>query len=142
VNDPRFSSYAKRKINEDALLPLVEPAVRMRDSEDLELALRVAGVPCARVNNFKEVFNDPQIIARGVMQEIQHPRLGKMRTTRNPVLLDHDGPAIDRHSPMLGEHSEEVLLELGYSSTAIRNLVAAGVTRVAADQHPILHARA
>jgi hypothetical protein len=43
---------------------------------------------------------------------------------------------------MLGEHSEEVLLELGYSPAAIRNLVAAGVTRVAADQHPILHARA
>ena len=103
---------------------------------------RWSSLPCARVNNFKEVFDDPQIIARGVMQEIQHPRLGKMRTTRNPVLLDHDGPAIDRHSPMLGEHSEEVLLELGYSPTAIRNLVAAGVTRVAADQPPILHARA
>ncbi len=57
------------------------------------------------MNNFKEVFDDPQIIARGVMREIEHPRLGLMRTTRNPVLLDHDGPAIDRHSPMLGEHS-------------------------------------
>jgi hypothetical protein len=43
---------------------------------------------------------------------------------------------------MLGEHSEEVLLELGYSPTAIRSLVAAGVTRIAADQHSILHARA
>ena len=142
VNDPRFSSYAKRKINEDALLPLVEPAVRLRDSEDLELALRVAGVPCARVNNFKEVFDDPQIIARGVMQEIEHPRLGQMRTTRNPVLLDHDGPEIDRHSPMLGEHSEQVLSELGYSPAAIRDLVAAGVTRVAANEHAVRHARA
>jgi crotonobetainyl-CoA:carnitine CoA-transferase CaiB-like acyl-CoA transferase len=142
VSDPRFSSYAKRKANEDALLPLVEPAVRVRDAEDLEQALRVAGVPCARVNNFKEVFDDPQIIARGVMQEIEHPRLGKMRTTRNPVLLDHDGPAIDRHSPMLGEHSEEVLQELGYSPAAIRGLVAAGVTRVAAHQQPIRRARA
>jgi crotonobetainyl-CoA:carnitine CoA-transferase CaiB-like acyl-CoA transferase len=114
----------------------------VRDAEDLEQALRVAGVPCARVNNFKEVFDDPQIIARGVMQEIEHPRLGKMRTTRNPVLLDHDGPAIDRHSPMLGEHSEEVLQELGYSPAAIRGLVAAGVTRVAAHQQPIRRARA
>ena len=69
-----------------------------RTPEDLELALMVAGVPCARVNNFKEVFDDPQIVARGVVQEIEHPRLGQMRTTRNPVLLDHDGPEIDRHS--------------------------------------------
>ena len=47
----------------------------------------MAGVPCARVNNFKEVFDDPQIVARGVVREVEHPRLGKMRTTRNPVLL-------------------------------------------------------
>jgi CoA:oxalate CoA-transferase len=132
VGDPRFASYASRKLNEDALLALVEPAVRARDSNELEQALLVAGVPCARVNNFKEVFDDPQIIARKVMQEVEHPRLGKMRTTRNPVLLDHDGPAIDRHSPMLGEHSEEVLAELGYPAATIRDLVASGVTRAAA----------
>jgi crotonobetainyl-CoA:carnitine CoA-transferase CaiB-like acyl-CoA transferase len=132
VGDPRFASYAQRKANEDALLPLVEPAVRARDCAELEQALRDAGVPCARVNNFKEVFDDPQIVARGVVREVEHPRLGKMRTTRNPVLFDHDGPAINRHSPMLGEHSAEVLAELRYSPAAIRELAAAGVTRLAA----------
>jgi CoA:oxalate CoA-transferase len=131
ASDPRFSSYSKRKANEDALLALVEPAVRGRNCQELEQALLVAGVPCARLNNFKEVFDDPQIIARDVMQELAHPRLGKMRTTRNPVLFDHDGPAIDRHAPMLGEHSEEVLATLGYSPAEIRDLVAAGVTRPA-----------
>src|SRR6516164_1209691 len=144
VGDPRFSSYSKRKANEDALLALVEPAVRGRGCQELEQALLVAGVPCARVNNFKEVFDDPQIIARGVMQELAHPRLGKMRTTRNPVLFDHGGPAIDRHAPMLGEHSEEVLAALGYSPAEIRDLVAAGVTRGAPSQRnrPARHARA
>jgi CoA:oxalate CoA-transferase len=131
IGDPRFVSYSSRKRNEDALLPLVEPAVRTRDSLELEQALQVAGVPCARVNNFKEVFEHPQIVARGVVREVEHPRLGKMRATRNPVLLDHDGPAIDRHAPMLGEHSEEVLAELGYSPAAIRELVASGVTKSA-----------
>jgi crotonobetainyl-CoA:carnitine CoA-transferase CaiB-like acyl-CoA transferase len=142
LGDPRFASYAKRKANEDALLPIVEPAVRARTAADLEAALMAVGVPCARVNDFKEVFEHPQIVARGMVQEVAHPRLGKMRATRNPVLLDHDGPAIDRHSPMLGEHSEEVLRELGYSATAIRELVASGVTKVAADQHSARHARA
>jgi CoA:oxalate CoA-transferase len=132
IGDSRFVSYSSRKRNEDALLPLVEPAVRRRESSELEQALQVAGVPCARVNNFKEVFEHPQIVARGVVREIEHPRLGKMRATRNPVLLDHDGPAIDRHAPMLGEHSEEVLAELGYSPAAIRELIASGVTKAAA----------
>jgi CoA:oxalate CoA-transferase len=131
-SDPRFSSYASRKAHEDALLAVVEPAVRTREAQELESTLLAAGVPCARVNNFKEVFDHPQIIARGVVQEAVHPRLGKMRTTRNPVLLDHDGPAIERHAPMLGEHSRELLHELGYPPDAIRDLLAAGVTRVSA----------
>ena len=88
-------------------------------------------MPCARVNNFKEVFASPQIVARNVVQDTEHPRLGKMRSTRNPILLDHDGPELTRHSPMLGEHSEEILRDLGYSPAQIRELVAAGVTRIA-----------
>jgi len=112
-----------------------EPAVRGRDAEGLEAALMAAGVPCARVNNFKEVFDDPQIVARSMVQEIEHPRLGAMRTVRNPVLLDHDGPSLARHSPTLGEHSAEVLGELGYSEAAVSDLAAAGVTRLAGATH-------
>ena len=130
LSDARFSSYSKRKANEDALLPIVEPAIRQRGAVELEAALTGAGVPCARVNNFKDVFAHPQIIARGVVQEVEHPRLGKMRTTRNPILFDHDGPAIERHAPMLGEHSEAVLSELGYAQAAIQDLAASGVTRI------------
>src|SRR5262249_52185672 len=126
--DARFSSYSKRKANENALIPLVEPAVRARTAAELEAALMAVGVPCACVNNFKEVFDHPQIVARDVVQEVDHPRLGKMHTTRNPILFDHDGPAIDRHAPMLGEHSAEVLTELGYSPEAIAELIATGVT--------------
>jgi CoA:oxalate CoA-transferase len=133
LSDARFATYANRKANEDALLPLVEPAILARDSEEVEQALMAAGVPCARVNDFKEVFDDPHIVARGVVQEVEHPRLGKMRTTRNPVLFDHGGPEISRTSPMLGEHSEEVLRELGYSAAEIAALAASGATRLAAD---------
>ena len=85
-------------------------------------------MPCARVNNFKEVFEHPQIVARGVVKELEHPRLGKMRVARNPVLLDHDGPEITRPSPMLGEHSEEILQELGYGAQDIATLIETGVT--------------
>jgi crotonobetainyl-CoA:carnitine CoA-transferase CaiB-like acyl-CoA transferase len=130
--DPRFASYSSRKHNEDALLALVEPAVRSRQAAELETALQELGVPCARVNNFKEVFEHPQIVARELVREVAHPRLGTMRVTRNPILLDHDGPSIDRYAPMLGEHSEEVLAELGYAPAEIRELMRAGVIRGAA----------
>ena len=136
LSGPRFATYAKRKTNEDALLALVEPTIRARRSDELEAALMQAGVPCARVNNFKEVFEHPQIIARGVVKDLQHPRLGKMRVTRNPVLLDRDGPDIARPAPMLGEHSEEILQELGYAPPAIRELVASGATKTAVVTRP------
>jgi CoA:oxalate CoA-transferase len=129
VSDPRFVSYASRKANETALLALVEPAVCVRDSRDIEAALVASGVPCACVNNFKEVFDDPHMIAREIVKDVEHPRLGKMRAVRNPVLLDHDGPAVDRHAPMLGEHSEEILRQLGYSDEQISGFIATGVTR-------------
>jgi len=129
--DPRFAAYANRKINEDVLLAIVEPVIRRRQSGELEAALMDVGVPCARVNNFQEVFEHPQIKARDVVQQIEHPRLGAMQVTRNPVLLDHDGPDIARPAPMLGEHSEEILRELGYAPAAIQELVAKGVTKLA-----------
>jgi len=132
--DPRFAAYANRKINEAPLLALVEPAIRKMTGSELEAALMEAGVPCARVNNFQEVFEHPQMKARGVVQEVEHPRLGTMKVTRNPVLLDHDGPDIARPAPMLGEHSQEILAELGYDQAAIGKLVSAGATRLAAAQ--------
>jgi CoA:oxalate CoA-transferase len=131
LSDPRFGTYANRKKNEDPLLALVEPAIRGMTSDVLEKALMDAGVPCSCVNNFEQVFSHPQIVARDVVKTIEHPRLGTMRAARNPVLLDHDGPDISRPSPMLGEHSEEVLRELGYEQAAIAELAAAGVTRLA-----------
>ncbi len=136
VADPRFATYASRKAYEAPLLELVEPAVRRRDAVELEAALVEAGLPCARVNNFQEVFADPHIVARGVVRDVDHPRLGRIKAVRNPVLLDHDGPMIRRHSPMLGEHSAEVLRELGYAPAAIAEFVAAGVTRLAAKGAP------
>jgi crotonobetainyl-CoA:carnitine CoA-transferase CaiB-like acyl-CoA transferase len=126
--DPRFASYASRKQNEDALLALVEPAACARESHEIEAALMAAGLPCACVNDFKQVFDDPHMIARGIVRDVEHPRLGPMRAVRNPVLLDHDSPSVERHAPMLGEHSAEVLRELGYEAERIDAFFAAGVT--------------
>jgi crotonobetainyl-CoA:carnitine CoA-transferase CaiB-like acyl-CoA transferase len=87
-----------------------------------------AGVPCACVNNFKQVFDDPHMIDRGIVKDTEHPQLGPMRAVRNPILLDHDGPSIERPAPMLGQHSREILRDLGYSDATISGYFEAGVT--------------
>ena len=90
-----------------------------------------AGVPCSRVNDFQEVFADPHIRARNVIEEVKHPRMGSTRTVRNPVLFDQDSPSIRRPAPLLGEHSAEILRELGYSDIQIEGFSKAGVVLLA-----------
>src|SRR5262249_59436845 len=81
-------------------------------------------------------FEHPQIVARNVVNTVEHPRLGTMKVTRNPVLLDHDGPGVPRPSPMLGEHSQAILTELGYDAAMIGALVSSGVTKLATPVQP------
>jgi crotonobetainyl-CoA:carnitine CoA-transferase CaiB-like acyl-CoA transferase len=59
-----------------------------------------------------------------------------MKVTRNPVLLDHGGPDIARPAPMLGEHSQQILAELGYDAAAIQKLILSGVTKIATAPQP------
>ncbi len=130
--DERFAAYAARKTNEDALLAIVEPQVRTMTSAEVEARLMEVGVPCARANNFEEVFNDPHMVARAMVHEVDHPALGRIRVARNPVLFDHDGPGAPGPAPVLGQHSAEILASLGYGSREIAQLLETGATRGAA----------
>jgi crotonobetainyl-CoA:carnitine CoA-transferase CaiB-like acyl-CoA transferase len=131
INDARFATYVLRKKNETALLGVVSPAIRAQSANELETLLLEAGVPCSRVNNYQEVFDNPQIRARNVVGNVEHPRMGPTPTVRNPVLFDHDSPSIRRPAPMLGEHSAEILRELGYSDVQIDKLATTRVVLLA-----------
>ena len=130
LNDSRFNTYSSRKINEDALIEECAPIIRAMTCAEIEAKLMDVGVPCARANNFEEVFNDPHMVARKMVAEVDHPKLGKIRVARNPVLMDHDGPGIPRPAPVLGQHSAEILGSLGYSQAAIAAMVKSGATRI------------
>ena len=126
-----FAALNRRKQNETELLGVVSPVLRARSADDLETVLVEAGVPCSRVNDFQEVFADPHIRARNVIEEVKHPRMGPTRTVRNPVLFEQDSPSIRRPAPLLGEHSAEILQELGYSDVQIEAFSRAGVVLLA-----------
>jgi crotonobetainyl-CoA:carnitine CoA-transferase CaiB-like acyl-CoA transferase len=127
LTDERFISYVLRKKNEADLLAIVEPIVSQRDSAELESLLMGAGVPCSRMNNIKEVFEDPHMIDRGITVDVEHPVMGKMKAVRNPVLFEDESPSIRRHAPLLGEHTEEILAHLGYSKDQIHELESSGI---------------
>ena len=127
LQDPRFVSYVLRKQNESELLELVSPAIQSFDASSLEALLRQAGVPCARMNNIKEVFEDPHVIDRKVAVPMHHPVMGEMQAVRNPVLMKEGSPTMRRHAPMLGEHSKEILRELGRSDEDIQLLASKGI---------------
>lgn len=131
ISDARFATYVLRKQNERDLLQVVTPAVRARNADDLEALLVETGVPCSRVNNFQEVFANPHIRARNVVEEVKHPRMGPTPTVRNPILFDHDGPSIRRPAPLLGEHSAEILRDLGYNDAQIAGFSKTGVVMLA-----------
>ena len=131
LTDARFVSYVLRKQNEPGLLEVVTPAVRSRSAGELESLLMQTGVPCSLVNDYKAVFDNPHIKARNVLQDIEHPTMGKTPVVRNPVLFDADSPTIRLPAPLLGQHTAEILRELGHSDAAIAEFAKVGVVMLA-----------
>ena len=111
-SDPRFSSYAQRKLSEDELLPLVQQRVALREAKDLCAELEKSGIPCSPVCNYEEALYGAEGTERQRVSQAPHTALGQYSTVRNPVLLDEGTPRITRGAPLLGEHTAEVLSEL------------------------------
>jgi len=127
ASDPRFASNVKRIANYEALLPAVREIIRGQTSDQWLRELRAAGVPCGRINSVAEALGDPHIIERGMIVELEHPALGLVKSLATPVHLADTPLVYHRHPPRLGEHSDEVAAELGYSADEVAALRADGV---------------
>jgi crotonobetainyl-CoA:carnitine CoA-transferase CaiB-like acyl-CoA transferase len=77
------------------------------------------GIPCGPINDYAQVFADPQVVARGMAVEVEHPTLGRIRTLGSPIKMSETPPLVGRRAPLLGEHTEEVLREAGLSDEEI-----------------------
>jgi CoA:oxalate CoA-transferase len=110
--DPRFSSYAQRKLSEEALLPLVQDKVAQWEAQALCARLELSGIPCSPVCNYEESLYGAEGQERARVDHAPHSALGQFPTVRNPVLFDQGSPRIARGAPLLGEHTQEVLAAL------------------------------
>jgi crotonobetainyl-CoA:carnitine CoA-transferase CaiB-like acyl-CoA transferase len=126
--DPRFDSAAKRSANRAELNALIAERLRARTTAEWVEALNQAGVPCGPVYRMDEVFADPQVEYLAMTEPVEHPALGRLDILRNAVRMT-DAPATVRTpSPDPGDHTAEVLAELGYQQAEIDRLRDQGVT--------------
>ena len=112
-NDERFATNSQRIINRQTLIPMIEQVMLTRSRDQWIEALEKAGVPCGPILGIDQVFDHPQVKARQLWREIDHPTAGKSPTTASPINYSDTPVVYGRHAPMLGEHTEEILKEFG-----------------------------
>ena len=120
--DPRFVKNGDRVANRAELEAMLEKIIGEYDREPLLKRLEEADVPATPVNTVDQVMNDPQTIARGMIERVVHPKLGEIPVVGTPLKFSRMNPGVRRAAPLRGEHTDAVLAECGLSPDRIREL--------------------
>jgi crotonobetainyl-CoA:carnitine CoA-transferase CaiB-like acyl-CoA transferase len=129
ADDPRFRTNPDRVRNRDALVRLLEQRLRTETSATWHERLSAAGVPTAPVANVRDVAESPQTAALGILQRLDHPRIDGLTLPALPLSFDGERALHPSAPPDVGQHSAEVLREIGYTDEDIAELAEAGVIR-------------
>jgi crotonobetainyl-CoA:carnitine CoA-transferase CaiB-like acyl-CoA transferase len=125
---PEFSTNRARVENRAAFVEAFTAVSVTRTTKDWVSALEAAGVPCGPINTLKEVFEDPQVIARGTKITLPHPTGVDVSLVANPIRMSATPAEYRSAPPTLGQHTKQVLADrLGLSDEDIERLVAKGV---------------
>jgi crotonobetainyl-CoA:carnitine CoA-transferase CaiB-like acyl-CoA transferase len=130
LDQPKFADNAARMKNREALRALIDEKIGANSVEAWIGRLNRAGVPCGRVMDLAEVFADPQVQAQEMVVEIDHPGHGPVRMTGFPVKLAGTPARLRLPAPQLGEHTDEILRDLGYNAERIAGLKDRGIISV------------
>src|SRR5262249_37147206 len=124
--DPRFATNADRMRHLDELIALLAEPLRTRPSADWIAALEAEGVPAGPANRIGDMLADPQVAAREMVIDVDHPRAGRTQALGMPIKFSDARADMTRPAPLLGQHSREVLGQLGYAAAEIDGLARAG----------------
>lgn len=128
AEDPRFDTNAKRVERREELVPLIEERLAAGSRDHWIGELVAAGLPAGPINTIDQTFADPQVLHRGMVQEVEHPTCGRIRLVGIPVKFSDSPGAITLAPPLLGQHTAEVLgTLLGMSPDEIDDLKREGV---------------
>jgi crotonobetainyl-CoA:carnitine CoA-transferase CaiB-like acyl-CoA transferase len=127
--DPRFDSATARTANSvDYFKVRVDGLLQKTTAEWIEIFARL-DIPAARYNSIDDLLDDPHLTDVGFFGAEEHPSQGKIRRTKVPNAFSGGARVDERHAPVLGEHTADVLTEIGYTAAEIDALVAAGAAR-------------
>jgi crotonobetainyl-CoA:carnitine CoA-transferase CaiB-like acyl-CoA transferase len=115
AKDERYITNAARVVNRETLIPRLFELTKKLSKAQLAEQFEAVGVPAGPINTLHDVFNDPQVLARGMRVDLPHPdaKGGSIPGVRTPITINGRRAAADRAPPKVGEHTEEVLREIG-----------------------------
>ena len=125
--NPDYVTNGDRVRNRLKLVPLLQELFLSRPVQEWVEELQAVNVPCGPINDLSEVFSDPQLLHREMYLEMDHPTLGPIKQTGIPIKFSLTPGGLDRPPPLLGQHNQEVLQELGFSDSDIERLAETSV---------------
>jgi crotonobetainyl-CoA:carnitine CoA-transferase CaiB-like acyl-CoA transferase len=128
AEDPRFATNGGRVQHRDELVPLLETLFASRTAMEWMALCQSIGIPSAPIASVDQVFDDPQVQARGLRVDVDHPSAGRVPLVASPLFIPTASVAVRRAPPLLGQHTDQILRdELGFSDEAIAAWRAEGV---------------